>query len=69
MSFLWQVIKNAQTLAAGLDSAGYKIVTGGTDVHMVWVDMRPVKLSGGKAEKILEEVSIACNKNTGKGII
>lgn len=62
-----QVIKNAQALAAGLDKAGYKIVTGGTDVHLVWVDMRCVKLSGGKAEKILEEVSIACNKNTVPG--
>lgn len=62
-----QVVKNAQALAAGLDSAGYKIVTGGTDVHLVWLDLRTVKLSGGKGEKILEEVSIACNKNTVPG--
>ncbi|XP_042208961.1 serine hydroxymethyltransferase-like [Homarus americanus] len=62
-----QVIKNAQELAAGLQAAGYKIVTGGTDNHLVWVDMRCVGLSGGKAEKILEDVSIACNKNTVPG--
>ena len=65
-SRIWQVIKNAQTLAAELASLDkFKIVTGGTDNHIVWVDMRPMGLSGGKAEKILEEISIACNKNTG----
>ncbi|XP_047486083.1 serine hydroxymethyltransferase-like isoform X1 [Penaeus chinensis] len=62
-----QVIKNAQALAKGLQEKGYKIVTGGTDNHLVWVNMRTVGLSGGKAEKILEEVSIACNKNTVPG--
>ncbi|KAK8747874.1 hypothetical protein OTU49_016202 [Cherax quadricarinatus] len=62
-----QVIKNANELATGLQTAGYKIVTGGTDNHLVWVDMRSVGLSGGKAEKILEDVSIACNKNTVPG--
>lgn len=62
-----QVIKNAQTLAKGLQDAGYRIVTGGTDNHLVWVDMRSVGLSGGKAEKVLEDVSIACNKNTVPG--
>merc|ERR1719167_1145380 len=62
-----QVAKNAQALAAGLKEAGYKIVTGGTDSHLVWVDMRCAKLSGGKAELILEEVAIACNKNTVPG--
>lgn len=63
------MIKNAQALAKGLQGKGYKIVTGGTDNHLVWVNMRTVGLSGGKAEKILEEVSIACNKNTGKGTV
>ncbi|XP_066959275.1 serine hydroxymethyltransferase isoform X2 [Macrobrachium rosenbergii] len=62
-----QVIKNAQALAKGLQEAGYRIVTGGTDNHLVWVDMRSVGLTGGKAEKILEDVSIACNKNTVPG--
>ena len=48
-------------------SAGYKVVTGGTENHIVWVDLRPNSLSGSKGEKILEEVSIACNKNTVPG--
>lgn len=62
-----QVVKNAQALANGLQGMGYKVVTGGTDNHLVWLDMRPSQLSGGKAEKVLEEVSIACNKNTVPG--
>ncbi|KAK3861019.1 hypothetical protein Pcinc_032974 [Petrolisthes cinctipes] len=62
-----QVVKNAQSLAAGLQKLGYKVVTGGTDNHLVWLDMRPNKLSGGKAERILEEISIAVNKNTVPG--
>jgi glycine hydroxymethyltransferase len=41
-------------------------VTGGTDVHLVLVDLRSVGVTGARAEKILEEISIACNKNTGK---
>lgn len=60
------MVKNAQALASGLQKVGYKVVTGGTDNHLVWLDMRPSKLSGGKAERILEEISIAVNKNTGK---
>ncbi|KAK7078699.1 Serine hydroxymethyltransferase, cytosolic [Halocaridina rubra] len=62
-----QVIKNAQALAKGLQAAGYRVVTGGTDNHLVWVDMRSVGMTGGKAEKILEDISIACNKNTVPG--
>ena len=61
-----QVIKNAQTLASGLMGKGYDIVSGGTDSHLVWVDLRKLKLSGAKGEKILELISIAVNKNTGE---
>lgn len=43
------------------------MVTGGTDVHMLLVDLRPSGITGAKAEYILEEVSIACNKNTVPG--
>ena len=42
---------------------GFRIVTGGTDSHIVWLDLTPKNLTGDKAEKILEEVGIACNKN------
>ncbi|KAK9693655.1 Serine hydroxymethyltransferase [Popillia japonica] len=62
-----QVVVNAKRLASGLQERGYKIATGGTDVHMLLVDLRNVKLSGAKAEKILEDISIACNKNTVPG--
>jgi len=62
-----QVIKNAQALAKLLQNYGYKLVTDGTDNHIVWVDLRPFGLNGSKSEFILEEVSIACNKNTVPG--
>ncbi len=47
-------------------SVGYKVVTGGTDNHIVLVDLSTVKLSGAKAERILELVDISVNKNTGQ---
>ncbi|XP_049774315.1 serine hydroxymethyltransferase [Schistocerca cancellata] len=62
-----QVIKNARRLSDRLKSAGYKITTDGTDVHLVLVDLRSAGLTGSKAEHILEEISIACNKNTVPG--
>jgi glycine hydroxymethyltransferase len=62
-----QVVKNAQRLCKGLMERGYTIVTGGTDVHLVLVDLRPVQITGARAEYILEECSIACNKNTVPG--
>lgn len=58
---------NARQLASGLQARGYTIATGGTDVHMLLVDLRGTGLSGAKAETILEEVNIACNKNTVPG--
>lgn len=62
-----QVIKNARALCAGLLEKGYSVATGGTDVHLVLVDLRPVGITGARAEYILEEISIACNKNTVPG--
>ena len=61
------VIANAQALASNLQDLGYKIVTGGTDNHIVLVDLSTKKLSGSKAERILEEVGISVNKNTVPG--
>lgn len=49
-----------------LKKLGYKIVTGGTDCHLVLLDLTDKKLSGSKAEKILEDISISVNKNTGE---
>lgn len=62
-----QVLKNAQRLCSGLIGKGYKIAAGGTDVHLVLVDLRPAGITGARAEYILEEISIACNKNTVPG--
>ena len=61
------VIANAQALSGHLQDLGYKIVTGGTDNHIVLVDLTSKKLSGSKAERILEEVGISVNKNTVPG--
>ncbi|CAG9802357.1 unnamed protein product [Chironomus riparius] len=62
-----QVLKNAQRLCKGLIEKGYKIAAGGTDVHLVLVDLRAAGITGARAEYILEEISIACNKNTVPG--
>ncbi|XP_075973700.1 serine hydroxymethyl transferase isoform X1 [Anticarsia gemmatalis] len=62
-----QVVKNAQRLCEGLKSRGYDIATGGTEVHLILVDMRSAGLTGAPAERILELCSIACNKNTVPG--
>ena len=67
ISYQHQVVKNAKRLAQKLMEKGYTVVTGGTDVHLVWVDLRPKGINGARAEKVLEEVSIACNKNTVPG--
>ncbi|KXJ69944.1 serine hydroxymethyltransferase isoform X1 [Aedes albopictus] len=62
-----QIIRNAQALCKGLLERGYSISTGGTDVHLVLVDLRPAGITGARAEYVLEEISIACNKNTVPG--
>lgn len=62
-----QVIKNAKRLAEGLMAKGHNIATGGTDVHLILLDVRAVGITGAKAEYILEEISIATNKNTVPG--
>ena len=61
--YIKNVIINAKKLAEVLVNRGYRIVTGGTDSHIVWLDLSPKNLTGDKAEKLLEEVGIACNKN------
>lgn len=62
-----QIIANAKHLCEALTKLGYKIVTGGTDVHIIWVDLRPKQISGSLAARLLEEISLACNKNTVPG--
>ena len=61
--YIKNVISNAKVLSSSLVHNGFKIVTGGTDSHIVWLDLTPKGITGDKAEKILEDVGIACNKN------
>lgn len=58
-----QVVLNAKALAEALLERGFNIVSGGTDNHMMLVDLRPKSMTGKKAERLLEEVHITCNKN------
>ncbi|WP_251440872.1 serine hydroxymethyltransferase [Veillonella intestinalis] len=59
-----QVITNAKVLAAALEKEGFLIVSGGTDTHVMLVDVRSCGLTGKVAEFLLDEVGITCNKNT-----
>jgi glycine hydroxymethyltransferase len=58
-----QTVANAQALAAGLEAGGIPVLTGGTDVHLLLVDLAPTELDGQTAEKRLEEVGITVNRN------
>ncbi len=58
-----QVVKNAKVLAEGLVSNGFDIVSGGTDNHLMLVDLQSMNITGKEAEKRLDEVCITCNKN------
>jgi glycine hydroxymethyltransferase len=58
-----QVVTNAQILAQGLAERGGAIVSGGTDTHLVLVDLRPKGLTGRDAERALDDAGITCNKN------
>jgi glycine hydroxymethyltransferase len=58
-----QTIANAQAFAAGLEANGVPVLTGGTDVHLVLVDLTPSGLDGKTAEDRLEQVGITVNRN------
>jgi glycine hydroxymethyltransferase len=58
-----QTIANAQAFAAGLIEGGIEVLTGGTDVHLVLVDLGPTGLGGKEAEQRLEQVGITVNRN------
>lgn len=58
-----QVIANAKALAETLISRGLRIVSGGTDSHVMLVDLRAKKMTGKEAERVLGEAHITCNKN------
>jgi glycine hydroxymethyltransferase len=58
-----QVIVNARALAKALQDRGFRIVTGGTDSHIVLIDLRAQRITGSQAQEVLENVGIVTNKN------
>ncbi len=59
-----QVITNAQTMATQLQARGFKIVSGGTDNHLMLVDLRSIGMTGKLADQLVSQVNITANKNT-----
>ena len=59
-----QILKNAKVLAQSLMDAGFRLVSGGTDNHLMLVDLRPANITGKEMEKRLDQVNITVNKNT-----
>lgn len=64
LEYAGQIIKNAQALANKLISLDYKVISGGTDNHLMLVDLRNKNISGKAAQETLDEVGITCNKNS-----
>ena len=62
--YLKQIIKNAQALSKGLMGRGVKIISGGTDNHLMLIDLRGEEVTGKELEKRLDAAHITCNKNT-----
>jgi glycine hydroxymethyltransferase len=62
-SYARQVVINAQALAAALSAHGFQIVSGGTDNHLMLIDLRNKNVTGKQAQSLLDEASITCNKN------
>jgi glycine hydroxymethyltransferase len=62
-SYVKNVVENAKALAETLKSHGLDIVSGGTDTHLMLVDLRPKKLTGKAADQSLDRAGITCNKN------
>ena len=59
-----QIVKNAQTLAQALIAKGYRLVSGGTDNHLLLVDLRNKEITGKEAEALLDNAGVTANKNT-----
>ncbi|MBS7804017.1 serine hydroxymethyltransferase [Rhizobiales bacterium TNE-4] len=62
-AYAQQIVVNAKAMASVIKAAGYDLVTGGTDNHLMLVDLRPKKLTGKAAEAALGRAHITCNKN------
>ncbi|MBS1551193.1 MAG: serine hydroxymethyltransferase [Bacteroidetes bacterium] len=64
LEYARQVIKNAQAMANKLISMDYKVISGGTDNHLMLIDLRNKNISGKAAQETLDEIGITCNKNS-----
>jgi glycine hydroxymethyltransferase len=64
LDYAKQVIKNAQAMANKLITMDYKVISGGTDNHLMLIDLRNKNISGKAAQETLDEVGITCNKNS-----
>ncbi len=64
VAYQQQVLKNSKSLAKELSDKGFRIVSGGTDNHLMLLDLRNKELTGKEAEKLLDEIHITTNKNT-----
>lgn len=62
-----EVMRNAKALASALQELGYTVVSGGTDTHVMLVDLRPKQMDGARAERVCELCAITLNKNTVPG--
>lgn len=62
--YIEQVVVNCKALSDELTKEGFRIVTGGTDNHLILVDVKSIGMTGKEAEKLLDEINITCNKNT-----
>lgn len=63
-AYMRNVKENAATLAKGLTDRGFNLVSGGTDNHLMLVDLRNMNITGKQCEKLLDAANITCNKNT-----
>ncbi|MEG0077156.1 serine hydroxymethyltransferase [Anaerorhabdus sp.] len=62
--YIDQVVKNCKAMSDELVKEGFRIVTGGTDNHLILVDVKSIGMTGKEAEHLLDEINITCNKNT-----
>ncbi len=62
-TYILQVLKNAQALSKALMERGFEIISGGTDNHLMLIDLHNKNITGKVAEKVLEQADITCNKN------
>ncbi|MCL2819069.1 MAG: serine hydroxymethyltransferase [Actinomycetia bacterium] len=61
--YIDHVVENARVMGEAMAAGGLRLISGGTDNHLLLVDLRPAKITGKDAEKLLEDVGMTCNKN------